>query len=53
MHKDLMEIEVMLSNFEGRSKVSVREFLGYARMEIEEDAFREDEKYGREEKEQD
>lgn len=40
---DILDVEVMLSNFEGRTKVSLREFIGYASMILEETAFREGE----------
>ena len=38
---DILDFEVMLSNFEGRDKVSLREFIRYASMGVEENAFRE------------
>jgi len=31
----ILDIGVMLSRFEGRDRVSVREFLGYASMQLE------------------
>lgn len=36
---DILDVEVMLSNFEGRDKVSLREFIGYASMIVEETAY--------------
>ena len=39
--RNILDVEVMLSNFDGRDRVSVSEFLGYASMSIEEAAFRE------------
>lgn len=38
---DILDFEVLLSNFEGRDRVSLREFIGYASMGVEEDAYRE------------
>lgn len=37
---NILEVEVSLSNFEGRESVSVAEFLGYASMSIAEDNYR-------------
>ena len=38
---DILDVQVMLSNFEGRDRVSLKEFIGYASMIVEEDAFNE------------
>jgi len=37
--EDILDVEILLSNFEGRDRVSLREFIGYAAMAIQEDAF--------------
>ena len=38
---DILDVEILLSNFEGRDRVSLREFIGYASMAIHEEAFNE------------
>lgn len=38
---NILDIEVELSNFEGRDRVSLREFLGYANMVVAEGNYRE------------
>lgn len=37
---DILKQEVLLSNFDGRDRVSVSEFIGYAAMQIAEEHFR-------------
>ncbi len=37
---DILDIEVLLSNFEGRDRVSLREFTGYASMIMAEQDYR-------------
>jgi len=36
---DILDIKVMLSNFDGQEKINVRELIGYASMQLEEIAY--------------